>query len=414
MKIKEITLKSFRNYVNQKVLPHPRFNILSGGNGQGKTNFLEAVYYMGALRSFRGQNPRELLRWNNSISMLSAKVEHEGPGFVRDLDVEINTKGRRFLVNGKVPRSVGDYAQELTLVVFVPDDVSVARSSPDIRRKFLDRAVFGAEPAHLSDTLAYSRALKSRNALLKDHNPNHDILEVFDETLSDIGARLITRRKRFLNRFLPLFREVHLRFAPQSQEVGYQYRGPESETPEEISRELKEAFLRGRERDIKFKSTGSGPHTDDLIFTLQKRPIKNVGSQGEQRTVVLAWKIAEIHFLQRERNERPILLLDDVSSELDHDRSGRFFTYVQETEGQVFLTTTDPKHVPIDVSSEHRLDFLVKHGNITRFGEDPKPQLTAEEIVALAMAEAEEPAPIEPPLASRIEDEHEDEEDGDE
>jgi DNA replication and repair protein RecF len=421
MKIKEITLKSFRNYTNQSIKPHPRFNILSGGNGQGKTNFLEAIYYVGALRSFRGQNPRELLRWNTMTSILSAHVEREGPGIIRELAVEINPKGRRFLVNGKTPRSVGDYAQELTLVVFVPDDVTVARSSPDIRRKFLDRAVFGAEPAHLGDTLSYSKALKSRNALLKDRDPNFDILDVFDDTLSSIGARLIVRRKRFLQKFLPLFREVHIRFAPSSQEVGYQYRGPEGETEDEIAAELKDAFTKGRERDLKLKSTGSGPHTDDLIFTIQKRPIKHVGSQGEQRTVVLAWKIAEIHFLQRERNERPILLLDDVSSELDHDRSGRFFSYVQETEGQVFLTTTDAKHVPLEVSPEHRLDFHVRAGSITRLGEEPRPQLTAEEIVAMAMRETmpeEEPPPIEPPLAARIADEHqedhEDEEEGEE
>lgn len=415
MRIQEITLKSFRNYTDQTVRPDSRFNVFSGGNGQGKTNFLEAVYYMGALRSFRGQNPRELLRWNNTVSHLSAKVEREGPGFVRDLSVEINPKGRRFLINGKVPRSVGDYAQELTLVVFIPDDVSVARSSPEFRRRFLDRAVFGAEPAHLSDSMAYSRALKSRNALLKDSHPNLEILDVFDETLSDIGARLIMRRKKFLGRFLPIFREIHQKFAPDAPEVGYQYRGPEGVDPDQLRAELIDAFSKGRERDLKLKSTGSGPHTDDLIFTLQKRPIKNVGSQGEQRTVVLAWKIAEIHFLQRERGERPILLLDDVSSELDNDRAGRFFSYVQETEGQVFLTTTDPKYVPLEVAAEHRCDFQVKEGHIFRLGEEPKK--SPEELVQaiaknehppeekLEESDEELPPPIEPPLAARIEEE---------
>jgi DNA replication and repair protein RecF len=365
VRLKEITLSRFRNYLQQQLTPHPRFNVLSGENGQGKTNFLEAIYYLGTLRSFRSHLPKELLRWGEADAKLSAKVEHEGPGFVRDLDVDVNARGRKFLVNGKTPRSVGDYAEELSLVIFVPDDVGVARGAPSERRRFLDRAVFGAEPAHLSDSLIYGRALKSRNAILKGQSVNPDLLDVYDETLATIGSRLVVRRRRYLKRFLATFQEVHSRFAPSGAVVGYVYRGPESEEPEEVAKELAEGLLRGRDRDIRQKSTTTGPHHDDLLFTLDGRPLRSSGSQGEQRTVVLAWKIAEILFLFRERNERPILLLDDVSSELDRGRAERFFTYVREGEGQVFLTTTDPAHVPLEVSPEHRRDFRVSAGGIT-------------------------------------------------
>lgn len=365
MRLQEITIKGFRNYDELGLTPHPRFNVLSGENGQGKTNFLEAIYYLGALRSFRGHSPKELLRWGEKAARLSAKVEHEGPGFSRDLAVDLSAKGRKFYINGKTPRSVGDYAQELPLVIFVPDDVSVARGAPETRRRFLDRAVFGATPAHLTDSLTYGKALRSRNALLKEAEPRLDLLEVFDETLAEIGGRLVMRRRRFLERFLPLFREVHRSFAPDAPEVGYHYRGPEGVRADEIAQELRETFKKSRERDLKYKSTGSGPHTDDLIFTLRDRHLRSFGSQGEQRTTILAWKIAEIHFLHKERGERPILLLDDVSSELDRGRSARFFRYVCESEGQVFLTTTDPMHVPLEVGPEGRQDFRVSTGSIS-------------------------------------------------
>jgi DNA replication and repair protein RecF len=406
MRLQEITLKGFRNYQEQKITPHPRFNVLSGQNGQGKTNFLEAIYYLGALRSFRGQNPKELLRWEEVNSRLTAKVEHEGPGLSRDLTVEINPKGRRFFVNGKTPKTVGDYAEELLLVIFVPDDVAVARSSPETRRRFLDRAVFGAESAHLSDTLTYGRALKSRNVLLKSPQPNADLLDAFDEMLATIGGRLVLRRRRFLARFLGTFQEVHREFAPNAPEVSYQYRGPEGSSADEIADELREMFRKGRERDLRLKSTGSGPHTDDLMFLLDERPIKHSGSQGEQRTSILAWKIAEIQFLFQERHERPILLLDDVSSELDRYRAARFFTYVREGQGQVFLTTTDPSFIPLEIDGESRCDFRVNNGRITQTSDHAltatRPSTTAPSAPSVVASPTVAPLSAPSPLAGKI------------
>lgn len=359
MHIHVLSLGRFRNLTEVLFAPHPHFNIIHGENGQGKTNILEAIYLLATLRSFRTARIEEMIQFGQDAALVQAQVVRKG--VERRLAVGLRRESQRrkeALVDGK-PAGAVDYFGGMNVVLFCPDDLHLPKGPPAQRRRFLDRAVWNTCAPYLKEAQTYERILKSRNALLRaDPRPQGfgDMLEVYDEQLAQAGAKLIIRRQRYMQDLTPLFSETFARISRSGLQVSIRYRhGGQSGQPSQIDAEadgdvaavLLAQLGRDRRRDIARGYTHRGPHADDLDMDLDGRPAAIHASQGQLRALVLALKIAEIRHLSATLGDTPVLLLDDVSSELDAARNAYLFDFLHEIPCQTFITTTSPSHIKL-------------------------------------------------------------------
>lgn len=349
MRIDRLVLHDFRNIRDASIEPHERFNVIYGDNAQGKTNLLEAVYLLGTLRSFKSATNAELVRWGGEEAAVRGVVVRRET--TRDIRINIRPQGRSVFVDGKRPRRLQDAFGTLTVVLFAPEDMEVTKGSPGTRRGFLDRAVFNVFPAYWDELRSYETAVKSRNALLRDMEGRpapSDVLEAFDAQVAATGARVTDKRLRFLAEYAPRFQEVHGRLArgAHAASLGYESEWREgAEGVEALEAVLLERLGRELRRDAARGSTSSGPHKDDLGVVLDGVTARSHASQGQHRTLVLALKIAEILYLEEALGYSPVLLLDDVSSELDRHRNAELMAFLNESGVQVFVSTTDLAHI---------------------------------------------------------------------
>ena len=317
----------------------PHTTVLFGTNGQGKTNFLEACYLVSTLRPLRAQKLSELVRHGEEHARVGARFEL--PGGVREVEVEVRAGARLARVDGKPVRDPDELFGGLATVAFTPDDLAVVKGGPEGRRRLLDRAVQNRHPAQIVDARDYLRALRSRNRLLRQRAQG-DLLASFDAPLARLGARLRQRREQVLDELRAHAQRAFAEVARGEAALELSYLSSVSETAEEA---LRDALEKRLHRDLERGYTSVGPHADDLGFSLGGRPARLYASQGQARAVVLAFKIGEIENLRAMQGKAPLLLLDDVSSELDPERNAFLMTYLGALKGQVVLTTTDPRLV---------------------------------------------------------------------
>lgn len=347
MRVDRLVLHDFRNIRDASIEPHPRFNVIHGDNAQGKTNLLEAVYLLGTLRSFKSATNPELIRWGSDEAAVRGVVVRRE--VTRDIRINIRAQGRAVSVDGKRPRRLQDALGTLTVVLFAPEDLEVSKGSPAARRAFLDRAVFNVFPAYWDELRAFETALKSRNALLRDLvGPPGDVLEVFDAQVAATGARVTDKRLRFLAGYTEHFTSVHGRLAcgKHAAQLCYEsdWRGSAAGV-EDLEATLLARLGQDKRRDAARGSTSSGPHRDDLGIVLDGVTARSHASQGQHRTLVLALKIGEILHLEEVLGYSPVLLLDDVSSELDRHRNTELMSFLDGSGVQVFVSTTDLAHI---------------------------------------------------------------------
>ncbi len=349
MLLLDVQAREFRNLSVERVALARRTTVLFGPNGQGKTNFLEACHLACTLRPLRARKLRELVRIGSAgPAVVRARLELISG--VREVEVEIGSEGRSARVDGKPVRDPDELFGGLATVAFTPDDLEAVKGGPEGRRKLLDRAVQNRHPAHLADAREDARALRARNELLRQ-DAAANLLASFDEPLARLGAKLRARREQVLDELGPrarsAFAEVARGEAPL--EVEYLAAGRESDDLEEggasLQERLLEALRRRLPRDRQRGYTSVGPHADDLLLSLGDRPARLYASQGQARAIALAFKIGEIEGLRAAQGRSPLLLLDDVSSELDPARNRFLMAYLSALDGQVILTTTDPKLV---------------------------------------------------------------------
>ena len=353
MLVRSLQLVRFRNLAPVNLEPSPRFNVLAGDNGQGKTNLLEAIYLAGTLRSFRTQHAQELVAWGETEARVAARVERGGLHRLYELSFR---NGRRTVrLDGKAPRHLREYFGDFNVVLFAPEDLQVPRGSPGGRRRFLDRAVFNWTPAFLEHAQRYARILKSRNALLREPPVRGELLDVYDLQLAEVGDKIRASREEYLAALMPRFTAAYATISRTAAAAALSYTrvapGPMATT-----------LVEHRPRDVARRATTVGPHVDELEFVLGGRPARAYASQGQLRALVLAWKTAEMRLLAEIHGDAPVLLLDDVSSELDPSRNRFLFEFLHEIECQCFVTTTHPKHVLV---SQNRQDYQVVGGEIT-------------------------------------------------
>lgn len=357
MRIHALEARHFRNLEQVLLEPHPRFNVLSGDNGQGKTNVLEAIYLLGTLRSFRAGKTEEMVRFGAAQALVRARVEKLGTQ--RMLEVTLAPGHKHARVDGKGARA-SDYFGGFNVVLFAPEDLRLPKGAPAGRRRFMDRAVWNAHPAYLGEVQTYEKVLRSRNAVLRDGGPE-SMLEVYDEQLARAAVAIVTRRRSLVEELGPRVRAAFERVTQTGLELDIEY-----ETALDISNiedSLRARLVAERRKDLARGATSSGPHVDDLDLVLDEKSAKLYASQGQLRAIVLALKIAEIEFLRDKLGDSPVLLLDDVSSELDPKRNAQLFDFLKSVPCQAFITTTHRSHVLL---SEERLDFHVVAGTVTR------------------------------------------------
>jgi DNA replication and repair protein RecF len=356
VRVRALEVAQFRNLQPSLLEPHPRFNVLSGDNGQGKTNILEAIYLLGTLRSFRAARTEEMVQFTTERASVRARVEKLG--VERLLEVTLAPGHKNARVDGKGARA-SDYFGGFNVVLFAPEDLRLPRGAPSGRRRFMDRAVWNAHPAYLNEVQTYERVLKSRNALLRENGPR-DLLEVYDEQLARAAVPIVSRRRALIEELRPLAQHAFARVTQTGLALEMEY-----ETALDISNIAESMLMRldnDKRKDAARGATSSGPHVDDLDFALDGKPARLYASQGQLRAIVLALKIAEIEFLRIKLGDAPVLLLDDVSSELDPTRNAQLFDFLRSVPCQAFITTTHPSHVLL---SEERLDYQVLAGKIT-------------------------------------------------
>jgi DNA replication and repair protein RecF len=342
VRIVQLSVRDFRNLAAVDLVPSPRATILLGENGQGKTNLLEAIYLLATLKPLRAARLTELVRFGQEQALVAA--DFEGPGGIRRAAVQVQAGGRTPFLDGKPQDKLDAYFEGLAAVCFAPDDLLLVKAGPEGRRRFLDRAAFNRWPAVLGEARDFVRALRARNAALRGATPEVEVS--FRGPLVRAGARLLVRRRALVEELAPrvaaAFAEISGPGSPAAllayrPAAGVRIEGDEAELAARLAAALEDRLARDRERGY----TSAGPHMDDLVLTLDGRGAKLYGSQGQQRALVLALKIAEIENLRTALGRPPLLLLDDVSSELDPAKNRYLLGYLGDLPAQVFLTSTD-------------------------------------------------------------------------
>ncbi len=364
MRLQHISLGTFRNLQKAEMDPNDRFNILFGNNGQGKTNILEAIYLLGTLKSFRLAKNSELMTWGTPFALIKGVVHSEGVH--REIAVAVEREGKRVRLDRKAISHPADFFGTLNVVVFSPDEMAMVKGGPDVRRRYLDRAVFSGDATYLSLFHNYTRILKNRNALLK--REDCDGLEVWSEQLAEVGSRLISSRIGYLRAIEGLLRDFYRTIAGSGEQAGIAYR-PHLLDRERLLTEgaalLREGLAKTAGEEQRTGATAVGPHRDDVEFSLNGKSLKQYASQGQQRSFVLALKMAEIEYLQRKFDSPPILLLDDMTSELDRERNRNLMEFLKQKEMQVFITTTSLQNISLDGIDTYRT-FLVSGGEVSQ------------------------------------------------
>ena len=358
MYITEVSLQNFRNLAQLKIEPSEGINVIYGSNAQGKTNFLESLYFCAMGRSLRGKSDQQLIRFDAEESHIRMMVQRKN--LYDRIDVHLKKDEKKGIaVNGLPVRKMGDLFGTLYAVIFSPEDLSLVKDGPAERRRFLDMELCQLSKVYYYDLQQYYRILKQRNNLLKEIQKKPQLQEtlfVWDDQLAEYGERIIAARKRFLIRLDEIAAEKLSQLTGGRDHLQTIYK------PNCEEGMLAEKLRKNIDRDIYFGSTQSGPHKDDILFSIDGREVKVYGSQGQQRTTALAARLAEIDLIREETGEEPVLLLDDVFSELDENRQ-KFL--LQSIEGlQAFVTCTGIEDSVRKYISKDNL-FYVENGVIT-------------------------------------------------
>lgn len=341
MLLKELQLENFRNFESVKVDfdPKKKLTVLVGDNAQGKTNFLEAIYFLAITRSFRTKRFIDTIMWDREHGRLSCKVREQKAK--RDHHLEIGlasapNKQKRLKKEGVNVQS-RKYLHNLAVVLFVPSDVRIITEEPELKRRYLNLIAIQAFPGYLETFVTYTKALKNRNETLKmiaQGNAQKDHLRIWDEKLAELGLDIWNRRQEIIEFFQQKFPETYKKLSDSSEETELKYKESLPKDKQEYLAALQDSYERDR-----FKlATHYGPHRDKFQVISGEHQLKNYGSRGECRTAILALKLLELEFLREKTGKHPILLLDDVFSELDHNRQEHLMEACEKH--QTFLTTT--------------------------------------------------------------------------
>lgn len=346
MIVEKLSLLNFRNIENVDFCPCENVNIIYGDNAQGKTNLIEAIWLFTGARSFRGAKDSEYILFEKPFCDLN--ISYKTKEREQTSQIKISHDKKQIFHNEVQKKSASELVSTFCASVFSPTDLNMIKGSPQLRRKFIDTSVCQLYPKMVRLLSEYQRVMTQRNALLKDinfHPDLIDVLDVWDRKLSQIGSEIIYLRKRYINSLSPFIKEIYVGLSKGAEtlDVSYEtsiFEGDISHLPrDDIFMLFNNKLCKNRDEDLKTGCTNFGPHRDDLSIYINKINVKCFGSQGQQRSVVLALKLAECELLKKSLGENPIVLLDDVMSELDENRQKYILN--NHLDKQVFITCCD-------------------------------------------------------------------------
>ena len=360
MYITRVTLNNYRNYGSLGLELSPGLNVFTGENAQGKTNLLEAVYFTGVGRSMRTPRDKELIRWGDDM----ARIRADAAGRYGKSRVEIvldKRENKRVAINGVPVKKLGELMGVIMVVLFSPDEIAIIKEAPGERRRFIDIAISQISRTYFYLLTRYNRILSQRNRLLKAGGA--DTQDVWDLQLADVGAKIIKTRKGFIARLNGLADKNHEYLTAGRERLTLRYESIEGENEQEIRENFLAELKRTRERDVIQGFTHVGAQTDDMAVLAGDLDIRRFGSQGQQRTAALSLKLAQLDLFYEETGEYPVLLLDDVFSELDETRRNKL---IERLLGHQTIITCTNAQKELREAFEEAAFYRVENGTVTR------------------------------------------------
>lgn len=345
MYIEALSLKNYRNYEELFIQFENKVNVILGENAQGKTNVMESIYVLAMAKSHRTSNDKELIRWDEEYAKIEGRVQKQYSSL--PLQLVISKKGKKARLNHIEQQKLSQYVGNMNVVMFAPEDLNLVKGSPQVRRRFIDMEIGQISPIYLHDMSQYQKILQQRNHYLKmlqiKKQTDQTMLEILTEQFIQVAVKIIAKRFEFLHLLAKWAGPIHKGISRGLETLEINYK-PSVEVLEEqeLSKMVtcfEEKFGKVKTKEIERGTTLFGPHRDDLLFFVNGRDVQTFGSQGQQRTTALSVKLAEIELIQAEIGEYPILLLDDVLSELDDYRQSHLLNTIQG-KVQTFVTTT--------------------------------------------------------------------------
>ena len=359
MVIKSLKLKNYRNYELLDMTFDSKTNILYGDNAQGKTNILEALYLSGTTKSHRGTKDKDMIQFGANESHIETIVEKNGIKY--QIDMHLKKNSPKGIAINKIPiRKASELFGIINIVFFSPEDLNIIKNGPGERRRFIDLELSQLDKVYLNNLSNYNRIVNQRNHLLKEIDYNKGALEtldIWDMQLIQYGNKIVERRQKFIEEINKIISNIHKKLTGNREDIKIVYE------PSNGALSFEQALLKNKEKDLRIKSTSVGPHRDDIAFLVSDIDIRKYGSQGQQRTAALSLKLSEIELVKQSIHDTPVLLLDDVLSELDKHRQNYLLDSIHDI--QTLITCTG-----VDEFVNHRFSinkvFHVQNGQVTK------------------------------------------------
>jgi DNA replication and repair protein RecF len=367
LRLKTIQLRNYRNYEELSLEAGEGVNIFVGSNAQGKTNLLEAINVMALTKSHRTHSHKELIRWGSDQAALSCRLDKKYG--THQLDLALTKQSKIGKINGLVQKKLSHYVGIANVVLFAPEDLYIIKGAPANRRRFLDMEIGQVQPSYMHDLNQYDKVMLQRNNFLKQlqSGSNHSsILDIWNEQLAGFGIKIMKKRQSFIHKLQRWAQSIHSQITGEGEQLAVSYSPSLDLSGEPDDAVLFERYMiklsQTSEQDIRRGTTSVGPHKDDLLFHINGKEVQTYGSQGQQRTAALSLKLAEIELIYEETGEFPILLLDDVMSELDEHRQLKLIhTFTDKL--QTFITATGTESVHSQRLKEARL-YTIHEGRV--------------------------------------------------
>lgn len=359
MWIKYLKLLNFRNYEKLELKFHPKMNIIYGNNGMGKTNLIESIYVLGLTRSFRLVNDRTLIHKNASVAKVEGLISNR---YDTNYKMILSKEGKKVKINNNKVLKLSDYVSKINIILFHPNDLKIIKDTPSIRRKNLNIDISQLSLSYLKDLNSYNQLLKQRNAYLKqlliNGNQSLDYLNILTEKLIDYGIKIYEERKKFVELINQYLTNIYQNITGIGNLIIQYVSDYQDLKKQDIMKMYQKAF----KKDLSFGKTNFGIHTDDFTFLLDEYDLRDYGSEGQQKNAIIAMKFAEMELFKKKKGYYPILILDDLFSELDNQKIDNILNFIS-SEIQVFITTTNLEHFKRFQEDDYS-HYLIDNGKI--------------------------------------------------